>query len=454
MIDFKSIIKDNSNLVNTPDELRKVLISKYPNDEEDIDIIVFATKTEVFSKIKEKEIIDLIEFNELASLVNSSLNSDIDIVKCNCYLLINALNIKITSIVKPQFEKVEDENNYQGSKNQRDNISIHEHQYGSLIVPSTCIDQGYTLHRCSICGAEFKDSYKELSEHLYITVDKISPTCENNGKIVKKCLYCDQENTEIIPPLGHKYGEEDVLSYPTCTNPGITKQVCAICGKEKIKEIPPKGHAFSKWIEEVRPTCTEKGKRARKCDLCDYVEREDVKPLGHKFTNWKKEGKYKVCFCENCGEKKKKSLIRQRLIVLIMLLIVFIGAMIPISIVNSDKYLIEHGKKEKIKAKLGDSTSYVIPNSVTSIGDSAFRNCTSLTSITIPDSVKSIGDWAFSSCTSLTNITIPDSVTSIDNCAFYNCTSLTSITMPNSVTSIGDDAFGFCRSEEHTSELQ
>ena len=65
--------------------------------------------------------------------------------------------------------------------------------------------------------------------------------------------------------------------------------------------------------------------------------------------------------------------------------------------------------------------------SVTSIGSSAFYDCTSLTEITIPDSVTSIGWRAFSYCTSLTEITIPDSVTSIRECAFYDCTSLKNV---------------------------
>jgi len=93
-------------------------------------------------------------------------------------------------------------------------------------------------------------------------------------------------------------------------------------------------------------------------------------------------------------------------------------------------------------------TSVTIPNSVTTIGNSAFDNCSGLTSITIPNSVTSIGNYAFLGCTGLTSVTIPNSVTSIGNCTFYGCTGLTSITIPNSVTTIGINAFYNCPLEK------
>ena len=79
-----------------------------------------------------------------------------------------------------------------------------------------------------------------------------------------------------------------------------------------------------------------------------------------------------------------------------------------------------------------------IPGPVTTIGSSAFSECTSLTSMTIPDSVTIIGSSAFSECTSLTSMTIPDSVTSIGDDVFDRCSSLTSLVIGNSVTYISD----------------
>lgn len=66
--------------------------------------------------------------------------------------------------------------------------------------------------------------------------------------------------------------------------------------------------------------------------------------------------------------------------------------------------------------------------------------------ITIPDSVKSIGESAFNGCSGLMAITIPDSVTSIGKSAFYGCSGLETITIPDNVTSVGDNAFFGCSS--------
>ncbi len=89
-------------------------------------------------------------------------------------------------------------------------------------------------------------------------------------------------------------------------------------------------------------------------------------------------------------------------------------------------------------------TSITIPNSVTSIGDSAFSGCYGLTNVKIPNSVTYIGNFAFDFCLGLTSVTIGNGVTSIGNSAFSDCSSLTNITIPDSVTSIGDGAFYGC----------
>ena len=155
--------------------------------------------------------------------------------------------------------------------------------------------------------------------------------------------------------------------------------------------------------------------------------------------------------------------------------------------INSNHYssidgvLFSKDKSCLISYPIGKSSKkYTIPDSVTSIGQVAFGDCTGLTEITIPNSVTSIEEYAFSDCTGLTEITIPDSVTSISGSAFWGCTGLTAInadvnsnhyssidgvlfskdksclisypigksnkkyTIPDSVTSIGSYAFSGC----------
>jgi hypothetical protein len=117
----------------------------------------------------------------------------------------------------------------------------------------------------------------------------------------------------------------------------------------------------------------------------------------------------------------------------------------------------------------------VIPNNVTSIGEWAFYNCSSLTSVTIGESVTHIGNGAFRFCSSLSSVTInSDAIVSEDykyddnisdifgsqvteyiignhvkgigSNAFRDCSSLTSVTIGESVTSIGESAFSGCSS--------
>ena len=109
---------------------------------------------------------------------------------------------------------------------------------------------------------------------------------------------------------------------------------------------------------------------------------------------------------------------------------------IPDSVTDIGDYAFSHSSLSNI----------VIPDSVTAIGEYAFEYCSSLSNIVIPNSVTAIGDFAFSDCSSLSNIVIPDSVTAIGNRAFSCCSSLSNIVIPDSVTAIGDFAFSDCSS--------
>ena len=112
--------------------------------------------------------------------------------------------------------------------------------------------------------------------------------------------------------------------------------------------------------------------------------------------------------------------------------------------IYDNKVLFDKDKSKIIAFRDKNTTSYVIPDSVNRIGESAFRGCSFLNSVVIPDGVTSIGEYAFRHCSSLSSLVIPDSVTSIECYAFSGCESLSSIVIPDSVTSIGYHAFASC----------
>ena len=114
--------------------------------------------------------------------------------------------------------------------------------------------------------------------------------------------------------------------------------------------------------------------------------------------------------------------------------------------IYDNKVLFNKDKSKIITFRDKNTTSYVIPDSVTSIENGAFYGCSFLNSVLIPKSVISIGEGAFEFCSSLSSVVLPDGVTSIGKSAFRGCRSLSDIVIPDGVTSIGDYAFNGCES--------
>lgn len=135
------------------------------------------------------------------------------------------------------------------------------------------------------------------------------------------------------------------------------------------------------------------------------------------------------------------------------------------SFVTEDGLLYNRDKTKLLRAFHYESTTYEIPDSVTTIAEGAlvgttitsitfpenstrtaidanmFKSCTNLTSVTLPAGLQAIGDSAFSGCTGLTEMVIPDGVTSIGDIAFSGCSNLASVTLPNTLTTLGTGAF-------------
>ena len=113
---------------------------------------------------------------------------------------------------------------------------------------------------------------------------------------------------------------------------------------------------------------------------------------------------------------------------------------------SEDGVLFDCNKTTLVCYPAGKTGSYTIPESVISIGENAFCECSKLTSITIPNSVKSIEDWAFYRCSGLKSVTIPNSVERIEYGAFEECSNLSSISISESVSYIAECVFAGCGS--------
>ncbi len=109
-----------------------------------------------------------------------------------------------------------------------------------------------------------------------------------------------------------------------------------------------------------------------------------------------------------------------------------------------DDVLFNKDRTTLIEYAGGKSGAYVVPNSVTSIGDYAFTGCTNLINVGFPSSLTQIGLAAFEGCTGLTSAIFPDSLTNIGGFTFSGCINLINVGFPSSLTGIGNYAFSYC----------
>ena len=111
-----------------------------------------------------------------------------------------------------------------------------------------------------------------------------------------------------------------------------------------------------------------------------------------------------------------------------------------------DGVLFNRDKTKLIFYPHGREGAYVVPDGVTDIGASAFRDCNSLLSVEFPDSLLNIQSFAFGSCISIENISFSNNLKSLGSSAFENCISLKNVKFSNNLESIGSMAFSGCSS--------
>ena len=319
-------------------------------------------------------------------------------------------------------------------------------------VAPTCTKTGLTEGKhCSVCGTIFiEQEVIPMIAHTEVVDEAVAPSCSQTGLTEgKHCSVCGTVLVEqkVVPTIAHNYVGE-VTKQPTCEQEGVMTYTCTRCGGSYTEPIEMIAH--TEVIDEsVAPTCTKTGlTEGKHCSVCGtvLVKQEVVPTIEHNYVGG---------ICTMCGAEREPTK----------------GLVFTLS---------DDGAQYSVWDYTGTATKVYIPAAyeglpVTSIGEYAFKGCSSLTSISIPASVTNIESWAFYNCSSLTSITVASGnpvyhsagnciietnsktliagcknsiistdVTSIGAWAFEGCSSLTSIEIPDSVTSIGQGAFSGC----------
>lgn len=115
----------------------------------------------------------------------------------------------------------------------------HKYEVSEVIRP-TCTEQGYTIYKCSACGATKRDDYTQASGHNYVKTEE-PPTCTESGKTVYTCSACGFEYMEEGDlPSGHVYVSE-IVKNATCTQDGERHHRCENAVKSIRASFPKPG---------------------------------------------------------------------------------------------------------------------------------------------------------------------------------------------------------------------
>ena len=258
---------------------------------------------------------------------------------------------------------------------------------------------------------------------------------------------------------------ESVVTEPSCLEGGYTENTCTECGfYEKTDYTDALGHSFE--TNTVAPSCTSLGYDYRACKVCGYHDIvNQTGKIPHTYEkDYSSDSLYHWRKCSECGDKAEYEkhipgsdgfckLCKKEL---------SSGVMYETSADGSFAYVAGYSGSSRdvfiaseyeglpvriiyVNAFKGAQIkSVTIPDSVTTICDSAFSDCGRLTRVSMGSGVSGIGAFAFYNCCQLSEIEMSDSLESIGYKAFAGCSALRSIVIPATLAKIDYSAFDVC----------
>ena len=419
MIDLITVVEKYPESLESPAKFQNYLKDLYPEQEDQVRIKVLtdAMNCGIVDEIRRGKTGSL-DVARYRTLMEQKYGYSSCLVFECVTKWIKALESKCPVEDSHSVSKPTTSNNPPPSLSQKILATMHTHVFSDIVVAPTCLEHGYTLHRCK-CGYERKDQFTPFGEHSYELVDSVPPTCTESGRDDFLCAVCSDCKSTTTPAIGHQFADWVLIEEANCMQGGILERTCTLCEKTERKKISAAGHKWSEWADHLFPTCTEDGVHTRQCLHCGLIEEKAIKATGHVYSEWEPSrthlGKYER-FCQKCGN---------------------------IETLGYNPTTLKITGHE-LKSYTGNEKQISIPNHITRIGEKAFCDCSNLKSITIPNGVKSIGAGAFSGCGNLSRIKIPISVTSIEENAFSGCSKLKTLTIPSQVGHIGKSAFTNC----------
>ena len=318
----------------------------------------------------------------------------------------------------------------------QEKIPANGHSFGewSITLSPACTADGNERRECTVCQ-HAETRVIDATGHTpgsAVLENVVDPTCVADGSYdeVVYCLICTAQisrTSRTTEFLGHDWGEWIIDVVPTCTTAGEKSYHCKRCGEEDElgrTELPALGHSYGEWVTDTTATCTEDGSKHQICSVCNAIVKiEPIAATGHTESSFVidvpatiyAEG-WQHTYCTICDEDVQTSIAIPR--------ITSMGLAYEVNTDGTTCTITGIGTCTDTEIGIPDT---IDGYRVTSIGENAFANCSSITDIALSTTVRDIGRRAFYKCAGINEIRIPSSVTYIGTQVFWGCENLTTL---------------------------